>query len=171
MQGDLGELIPLESVARTIEVLGHLETIDGLVQTADKIHTNFPKPVRDSLVCGDCQEQGLDLHSAAKVSIALAQLDPKVRDELSRMIEEVRRFISEDEEASEIDSDTLAVIAEMMVFIQGLGSRSVRTLLQGLKAANEGDYLYLLLEMQGSKREVVSARRVSETTKTDFGLN
>lgn len=170
MAGELDELIPVEEIARTIGVIGHLDTIEGLVHTADRIHTNFPKQVRDGLVCGDCNEVGLDAHSSAKVSIALAQLSPKVRHELICMIEEVRRYISEDEENSEIDSDTLQLIGEMLTFSQSLGSRSRRNLLHALRSANENDHGFALIEMRGRDSEVATARRVCESTKKDFGL-
>jgi hypothetical protein len=165
----LDELIPVESVARVIDVLGNLDTIGGLIQTADRIHASFPRAVRDNLVCGDCREDGLDSHSSAKVSIALAQLSPEVRREIARMVEDVRRFISEDEESAEIDENCLQLISELLTFAQGVGSRSVRYMLDFFRSANEGDFGYLLVQ-SGIKNEIRSARRVSERTREEFGL-
>lgn len=165
--------MPIEAVTKALYVMANLEKLEDIVRQGDKVWERLPSCVRESLVCGDCAEGGVDAHSGAKIAMALSQLQPSVRQELKRMIEEVRSYVAGQVDEgffSMLDDDMVRVITEMVTFIQGVGSRSVRNLLHALESANAGDWSYIVVQAHGRESEVISRTTLSAETQLEFGF-
>lgn len=171
---DLG-LVDVSEAIGAAYILSHLEKIDSMVYMGDRIYSALPKIVKDTVVCGECEEDGLDSHSVAKVAVALSTLTPRVRQDLKRMTEELRAFVNSTLEPDEefngmLDEHMVELITEMVTFVQPLGSRSVRNLLHALKSANEGDWSFVMMQMKGKDSEVTVHRTIGPETKKELGI-
>lgn len=163
------DLVSVDSITSAVYAINNLNCLLSIVEQAEKIYSLLPCSVRENL--GDCC--GEDANSSARASMALAQLSPSSRRHIISMLEEVKHhleFWGADGESSRVESEQLDLVSEMLTFSQNLGSRSKRALLSSLKASNEGERGYLLLELGGRESEVAFRNKISEQTREEFAI-
>jgi hypothetical protein len=175
------ELADLSSVLRTAYIVGHLKKLSDVVEEADRIYAGFPKELKEQLSCDECgHDLHLDRKAKGKLAVTMAQLSPDVRSRVSCMLQEVTGYINgwlNDEEPSAdgelfgmLDKRDMAMIEEMLAFIQKVGGKSTRHLLSFFTSANEGEHGYLIIEAKGSKAEIRQRYSVSDESLREFGL-
>lgn len=166
------EIDPLESVevsdvVRVSYIQSHLSMLQEIVDRADKIFSGYPREYRENIEDSGIKEFRWTL------SNKIAQMHPSIRVDLRKLLNELQLYISEEEGGNRIDlldeTDT-EIIAEMVAFVQKVGRRSSRQLLNFLQAANDGERAYLLIEAHSRQSEIRHRYSVSQAVKNEFEI-
>lgn len=180
----LDDGVEISAVVRSAYVLAHVRKFQEIIETADKIYAGFPRSVRESVEsinCGD-EDSSLDTATRDRLALTFAKHPQSVRDLMRVMLNEISLYIGVwfDQETEEgeyspalygvLDEDDVAVIEEMVTFVQKVGRRSTRQLLAFLRAANDGDWAYLLVQSKNRESEIRTRERISESSRSEFGI-
>ena len=170
-------LADLSDVVRASYIMAHLSKLKDVITEADTIAANFPKVLREQLECESCShDTTLNTMAKGKLALAFAQLSPDIRHAVRVMLEETEQYVGvwmEDDTTlyGQLDTNDVAVVEEMVAFVQKIGSRSTRNLLNFLRAVNNDDeQAYLLMKGHGRSSEVRMRHRVSPETLTEFEI-
>jgi hypothetical protein len=175
---DFSDSVELSSVVRSAYVMAHVGKFLDVLDQADMVYANLPKIIRDELSLGYTREESC---VKAKLAIAFAQIDPETRTNYRTMLEEVRNYVGVwlddgDQDAPEaalygmLSDVDISVIEQMITFIQKVGPKSTRQLLQFLESANEGDYSFLLIQSAGRSNEIRMRHDAPDATRAHFGI-
>jgi hypothetical protein len=173
-------LVDISGIARSAYVLAHVKKFLEIIDEADSVYAGFPKVLKEQLQCETCgHDDNLNARAKGKLALAFAQLAPSVRDSVRAMLEETKNYIGVwmDEDCPDnslygmLDKNDIAVVEEMIGFIQKVGSRSTRHLLTFLQSVNEGEYSYLLIRGKGRDSEVVQRHRLGPAARAEFDID
>lgn len=179
---DVAELLTdLTGVVRASYIMAHLKKFIDIIDEADSIYANFPKVLKEQLGCDNCgHDVNLNARAKGKLALAFAQVGPDVRGAVKVMLEETQQYVgvwmpgSDDTPDGSLygmmDDNDIAVIEEMVAFVQKVGSRSTRHLLNFLRAINDDEHAFMLIKGAGRQSEVRMRHGVNDQTLSDFEL-
>jgi hypothetical protein len=167
--------VDVEQIVRSAYVYSHVQKILEIMAEGDRIYTSFPKGVREQMECDSCsKDTSINGRAAASLAISMAQLDPEIRRALKFMLEEVAQYISSDDRGESVygmlTKTDMAVISEMVEFVQKIGTKSTRHLLNFLQGTSDGEHMYLLIKGKGRESEVRMRYTISADTAKVFEI-
>lgn len=177
-EGSLG--VETSAVIRSAYVMSHINKFVDMLDWADRIYAGFPKEVKECLDEIQDEEPGASFNETTKgrLAISFATLPLTTRANIRTAFQEVAQFVGvwlDDGESESalygiLNPDDIAVIEEMLIFVQRLGSRSTRHLLQFLRAVNSGEWSFCLIQGKGKDSEVRTKYRVSGAVEQEFEI-
>lgn len=165
--------VPLTSVAQALEAETRLGNFLRAVEIAQDMHAALPKRTRE--VLNDCAEHSPELDDSVvhRMALDMSKFPRRTLDVMHDDLLTVRNFISfsgGSDSPCTVDAIDMRVIEGLLLFIQKLGTKSVRQLCQFLEGANEGDRGYLMIASQGRDSEIRMRHNAPQGTREYFDL-
>lgn len=174
----LGDSFPLDGVIRAAYIVSHIEKFLKTVETAEYVHNSLPKEMREYFD-SELHIENYNEEAMYRLAFQLAKFSPSLLSSMKQMFHEIRTYVSvwvdDPDEIGEpklfgmLDPNDMKVINEMVTFVQRLGRKSVRGLLQFLESVNDGDYAYLIIEHTGNS-EIRFRYHISDAMKEELDL-
>jgi hypothetical protein len=167
-----GISFPLDAVVKAAYAVNHVDRFMEMLDMARSIQHVLPKEIRKGIEQTDTLREELTSEMLSKLALDFARYPSAIIELMHTMLAEIRSYIGVwvDGEGEEpkmygmLDANDMKVIEEMITFVQRVGSKSVRQLLQYLESVNDGDHAYLVIE--GGRRDCEIRVRYNLTTGT-----